>query len=220
MPSRARCLLPFAAFLVSFYAVWIVWCVQLIHYSDPLEAGGIRALARVLLWIVPTLVYVRVVERQQLLDYLGLKRHAGRGLFWGAVAALLPVAAACYRISTGAVRLQLPTDEATWLNPVLGAPIAEELLFRGLIFRKLEKALGTVAGILLSAVLFALIHFPYWFLSGAKSGWDLAFAEAEMFAQGVAFAVLFRLTGSLWAPLVYHFGNNLVNVSLRPLLSE
>jgi membrane protease YdiL (CAAX protease family) len=220
MPSRATDLLPFAAFLAGLSSLWIIWCILLIRYPDPLDAGFIRALARLLLWIVPTLVYVRVVERQPLLEYLGLQRHVGRGLFWGSVAVLLPVAAAYYRISTGAVRFQLPLDEATWLNPVLGAPIAEELLFRGLVFQKLEKALGTLGGALLSAVLFASIHFPYWFLSGAKSGGDLAFAEAEMFAQGVAFAVLFRLTRSLWAPLVYHFGNNLVSVSLRPLLSE
>jgi membrane protease YdiL (CAAX protease family) len=205
-----------ACFLVAFYAAWTTWCVLLIHFPDPLERGDFRALARLFLWIVPTLAYVQVVERQPVLASLGLTQHVGRGVFWGAVMALLhPVVLAWYRTTFRGSRFELPLEMASWLNPVVGAPLAEELLFRGLVFQRLEKAISTVGGIVVSSVLFALSHFPYWFLSGAKTGWDLAAAEAEMFVYGVVFAVLFRVTGSLWAPLVYHVGNNVVGVSLR-----
>jgi membrane protease YdiL (CAAX protease family) len=218
MPNRENDLRSLAGFLVGFYALWTLWCILLIRYPDPLEEGIVRALARLLLWIVPTLVYVRHVERQLLLSSLGLTRNAGRGVFWGAAAILHPVTVAWYRTTFQSARFEPPTDLATWLNPVLGAPVAEELLFRGLVFQRLEKAIGRAGGLFVSAVLFTLIHFPYWFLSGYKAGWDLAVAEGEMFAFGVAFAVLFCLTRSLWAPLVYHFGNNLVGVSLRAAL--
>ncbi len=220
MAKRERTRWPLAAFLAGFYVGWVAWCVLLIRYPDPLERGDVRALARLLLWIVPTLLYVRLVERRPLLESLGLKRHIGRGLCWGAVAILHPAAVAWYRISAGEARFQFPDDAATWLNPVLGAPVAEELLFRGVIFQRLKRAVGTAWGVVGSAALFALVHFPYWYLSGMKAGWGLAAAEGEMFAYGMAFAVLFRLTGSLWAPLVYHLGNNLLAVSLRPPLSD
>jgi membrane protease YdiL (CAAX protease family) len=216
MPNQDGSLRPLACFLIAFYALWTAWCVLLIHYPDPLERGDIRALARLLLWIVPTLVFVGAVERQPVLSSLGLTRHAGRGIFWGAVVAVLHLGVLIwYRTTFQGFRFELPADAASWLNPIFGAPVAEELLFRGLIFQRLEKAVGTAGGVVVSAVLFALIHFPYWFLSGAKTGWDLAAAEGEMFVYGVVFAVLFRLTRSLWAPLVYHFANNLVGVSLR-----
>ena len=41
---------------------------------------------------------------------------------------------------------------------VVGAPLVEELLFRGLILRALEKSLGPVVAIGLSTVMFALPH--------------------------------------------------------------
>ena len=41
---------------------------------------------------------------------------------------------------------------------VLVAPLAEELLFRGLLFPVLARGLGMTAGVALSAFLFALIH--------------------------------------------------------------
>jgi membrane protease YdiL (CAAX protease family) len=217
MPPRENDLRPLACFLALYFAFWVAWCVLLIRYQE-LDDGVLRALARLFLWIIPTLLYVRLVERRPPLSSLGLTHNVRRGVFWGAIAILHPLAVAWYRISYEGAHFELPTDPATWLNPVLGAPIAEELLFRGLVFQRLEKAIGTVGGVLVSAVLFALIHFPYWFLSGYKEGWDLAVAEGEMFALGVAFAVLFCLTRSLWAPLVYHFGNNLISVSARAAL--
>jgi membrane protease YdiL (CAAX protease family) len=41
----------------------------------------------------------------------------------------------------------------------IGAPIVEELLFRGLALRAIEKRFGAVAGILGSSVLFGVLHF-------------------------------------------------------------
>ncbi|MGI9595685.1 MAG: CPBP family intramembrane glutamic endopeptidase, partial [Acidimicrobiales bacterium] len=41
---------------------------------------------------------------------------------------------------------------------VIGAPLSEEMLFRGLVLRSIEKRLGTVAGVIGSVVLFTAIH--------------------------------------------------------------
>ncbi len=60
---------------------------------------------------------------------------------------------------------QLLTDyrDSIWLYPLLmlivsGAPLAEEVLFRGLVLRAIEKRLGTVMGVIGSVVLFTVIH--------------------------------------------------------------
>lgn len=62
---------------------------------------------------------------------------------------------------------------------VVGAPIVEELVYRGLIQRSLAAAVGRVTGLLLTAALFSLIHFspveyPGLFLAGLVFGGGLS----------------------------------------------
>ena len=58
---------------------------------------------------------------------------------------------------------------------VVGAPVVEELVYRGLVQRSLSVAVGASAGLLLTSILFALIHFspveyPGLFLAGLVFG--------------------------------------------------
>jgi membrane protease YdiL (CAAX protease family) len=108
----------------------------------------------------------------------------------------------------------IPKDLATWLNAILSAPVAEEVLFRGLVFRVLLERLAIWSALVVSALLFALIHLPYWWLSGAASPASLALRLGSIFAYGIFFALLYRWSGSLYAPLICHVLNNLVTVSL------
>ncbi len=107
----------------------------------------------------------------------------------------------------------MPTNIATWIGPIITAPIAEEIVFRGLVFRRLREQWGTMSALLISSALFALIHLPYWWLSGAKSGGDLCFSLLEIAGIGALLCGLFRWTNSLWTPLVYHVFNNFITVS-------
>jgi membrane protease YdiL (CAAX protease family) len=108
----------------------------------------------------------------------------------------------------------LPNDPATWLNAILSAPIAEEILFRGLVFRVLLERLPVWSALAVSALLFALVHLPYWWLSGGASPASLAVRLGSIFAYGVFFALLYRWSGSLYAPVLCHVLNNLVTVSM------
>jgi hypothetical protein len=83
-----------------------------------------------------------------------------------------------------------------WPALVLGAPLTEEPLFRGLILGGFALRYGARKGIFYSALLFALIHlnpwqFPTGLLMGAFLGW------------------LTLRTGSLWPAVFAHFLNNL-----------
>ncbi len=83
-------------------------------------------------------------------------------------------------------------------------PVAEELIFRGLIFRRLRWALDAVPAMLLSALLFAIFHGNL--LQGIYS-----------FAIGVLLAFVYERTHSLLAPVFVHVGANLVSVFLTEL---
>jgi membrane protease YdiL (CAAX protease family) len=86
---------------------------------------------------------------------------------------------------------------APWL--VVIAPFAEEVFFRGYVFRFVTERGGLVLGIVVSSLLFALVHFHPPLL-------------AVYFLYGILFAWLYRWTGRLIAPVTAHVTVNLVGV--------
>jgi membrane protease YdiL (CAAX protease family) len=117
----------------------------------------------------------------------------------------------------------LPFDTETmlillsrWLSMVVAAPIVEELLFRGLIYRGLaESRLGAVGAIVLTSLAFGLVHYP-----GPYGGWP---AVAMAIYGGVLFTWLRWRTGGTSVPIVAHatanfFGALLLTVTILELL--
>ena len=78
------------------------------------------------------------------------------------------------------------------LSTVIIGPIAEELMFRGYVLDSIRKIHGDVLGIILSALLFGMIHFfdPYT-VGMATLG-------------GVLYGYIRVKTGSLWPSVVSH----------------
>lgn len=71
------------------------------------------------------------------------------------------------------------------------APIAEELIFRGLIYRYLRKRFGVLAAISVSSLVFAVVHFNF----------DSAI---YYFIIGVVLSVVFERTKNLYASICLH----------------
>jgi hypothetical protein len=81
----------------------------------------------------------------------------------------------------------------------IGAPIVEEIFYRGLLQRSLERRFGVWTGILGSAVLFGVSHFQL-----------LQLPALVMF--GVVLGVLAHRTGRLAAPIAAHIVFNMTTV--------
>jgi membrane protease YdiL (CAAX protease family) len=79
----------------------------------------------------------------------------------------------------------------------LVGPVAEEVFFRGFAYRVLRERLGTTAGLLLSALLFALVHMN-------------PVGLVPIFVMGLVLAWLYQRTGSLAASIGLHCANNLL----------
>ncbi len=100
----------------------------------------------------------------------------------------------------------LGTRIALGLLVLFEAPLLEEPLFRGILFRGYASALPVWLSMALSGFVFALVHVnaatfvPLWFL-------------------GVVFAELYRRTGTLLAPMTAHALFNAVNLALLPFLA-
>ncbi len=84
---------------------------------------------------------------------------------------------------------------------VIGAPIVEELFFRGLLLRGLQRRMPDAAAVALSSVLFGLSHFQ----DASAGGLVLV---VSLFAFGVVLAVLAvrsgRLGPGIWAHAAFN----------------
>lgn len=84
-----------------------------------------------------------------------------------------------------------------FLATVILAPIVEELIFRGVILRKLAGMSGITVAILLSSILFGLGHS----LGGIFSA----------FLFGICMSILYIKSDNIFIPIFAHFLNNLIS---------
>ncbi len=111
------------------------------------------------------------------------------------------------------------TAQSPWLLiafVAMLAPLYEEVLFRRVFYGRLLAAGRPLLGLVLSAGLFAFVHeIPG--LGG--NPWTVTLVLWTVYAGlGVAFALLYRRCGTLWAPIAAHATHNLLACVL--LLSE
>lgn len=85
------------------------------------------------------------------------------------------------------------------LGSCLVIPIAEEVLYRGVVYKRLRNLFGTVAAIILSAVIFGLVHVNL-----------VQFLYAGI--MGLLLAYLFEMTGKLYTSILGHIAANLAAV--------
>lgn len=81
----------------------------------------------------------------------------------------------------------------------VAAPVLEEVLFRGLIFRRLRTYCTFPAAVLVSALLFGAYH------GNVVQG-------VYGFLMGAALAFMYERFRTIWAPILFHAAANLISV--------
>jgi membrane protease YdiL (CAAX protease family) len=77
------------------------------------------------------------------------------------------------------------------LATVVAAPLAEEVIFRGFLYRALRDSWGRTPAVIVSALAFAALHMAFPVM-------------IPLLVLGLAFALVFEWTGSLWASITMH----------------
>jgi membrane protease YdiL (CAAX protease family) len=170
-----------------------------------------------------TVVWLRVRHRPAFAA-LGLPkrpvREVGSGVGWGLVVRLgsIPVILLVATLVEAFIDRplvtpeQLETDVGTGtivlavIVAVLVAPVAEELFFRGFLYRSLRVRHGYWFAAIVSSILFGLVH---WQPEGLLPSLPLMVGVAT---AAMAWAYLYDRSGSMLVPIASHMAFNLVGV--------
>lgn len=187
------------------------WLIPLVAFALAISSAGLfRSLAAPfatiawkLFWVVVcfgALWFARGVALKEALQKLGLFGPAGTGLGWTLLASL-PMLLILPLASKGHIAI---TAERLFMGVLIG-PAAEEVLFRGYLFRQLYRRAewGLVTSVLVTAVVFGLLHLRN-LISGGN--WTEMLLQVGITSAGGAFfAWLFvRWGDNLWVPIGMH----------------
>jgi membrane protease YdiL (CAAX protease family) len=188
--------------VLTFAAVPLIMIVASKLVEKPYRIVWPQLLAAVLVWLGYRF-YVRRIEKRQPTELAtrGMALELGKGLLLGAglVASTFAVLAAfgAYRldgVNAVSIMILVPLAELILVG------MAEEMVFRGVIFGVTERSLGSKAAIVISALIFSLAHLPNEGVS--------ALGIAAIAAYGVLQAAIYMKTRRLWACIGTHVGWN------------
>ena len=80
-------------------------------------------------------------------------------------------------------------------------PVFEEILYRGVLQRTLQQRYSVRTGLIISSLLFAVMHFDWYQLPG-------------LFVIGMCFGIAYNKTNSLLSPIIAHMVNNIFALAL------
>lgn len=181
--------------------------------SDPHSSGFLLAVATCVsspIGIGLTAVCVRMKRGWRVRDYLVLRGVHGLALLkWLGRAAVFAIASDVLTILLG--RSIVPEFMARvyatavftpllWIALVVAAPLFEETLFRGFLFKGFQHSrVGAIGAVVLTSLLFGVVHLQY----------D-AYGIATAVAIGLLLGIARLKTESLYPPLAMHALLNLV----------
>jgi membrane protease YdiL (CAAX protease family) len=196
----------FAATLLALLVALQVLVALAIHKVPTAARGPVAIVAEIVVCVIVMVAYrgeVRLIERRKSAE-LQFDRSTVFILSGVLIGILLFVV-------VYAILWALGVAHYTGLGAVNGVPAAfagamaaavgEEIVFRGVIFRIIEEGMGTLAAIVLSAILFGLLH-------AANPGASPVSTAAIALEAGVLLSVGYAATRTLWFPIGMHIGWN------------
>lgn len=95
----------------------------------------------------------------------------------------------------------------TVLAIIFLVPLAEEVLFRGILQRSIAKYLGRWQAIALSSIIFAFFHFS------TTQGWNNIELILSLFTLSCYLGLIYEKRGSIWAPVGLHMAFNAISIA-------
>ena len=209
----------YAAYILIFFAVWAALTVIVfpsienkvgLPGSDMIKDG----LFKTVIWTIPALFLMKGY-REKLSVKEGLFRP---GKSWwvlipGLVGFTIYLLMVKYRTS---YTIALAEDFSLWLIPIyLFVGFNEEIVFRGWLLNSTVTEKNKVPAIAANAVLFLLIHFPTWIMSGTLAEHITSGSFIIIAMLSVVFSLCFTYSKSVTVPALMHFWWDFLIVALK-----
>ncbi|MEU4363535.1 CPBP family intramembrane glutamic endopeptidase [Promicromonospora sp. NPDC023987] len=194
-------------FVWQLLAVAAVWILGNLGTAAVKDNPWLALAAGLLTAVVAVIVYGWVVRRTEHRAPVEVSlKGAGSGISWGTLLGIAMFGAVIANIAffgdytiNG---LGDPAGAITLLGIMAGAAVAEELVFRGVLFRNIERWTGTWIALGLTGSLFGLIHL-------ANPNATPLGAIAIAIEAGGMLTAAYIATRKLWVPIGLHFGWNI-----------
>ncbi len=182
---------------------------NLIPETSGLWAPILKACIAAGLCVLGYRIFEIYVERRSSSDFaMGSSRWGGAVREWVAglaIGAGLFTLVVCITWALGGYRIDgwtfAPSILASGIAMAIVSGIIEEILLRGIIFRFVEAAAGSIIALIFSAGLFGVLH-----IGNPNASWIAAFAIA--IEAGVMLAAVYMITRRLWAVIGLHMAWN------------
>ena len=205
------------AYLLWLYLGWTVYVAYIYQNLITYGAYGeiINELARFVIYVMPLFWILPKIEFPKFTD-LGFHGDFIKNISIGIVVSIIfiAIAAPLTMLSKGMdIGVESISVASIWVG-LSFAVVVEEIVFRGYLLNSF-LCYGKAKAVLVSSILFLLIHFPGWWLLGTHSslvGWITT--SASIFILGVILSILFLRFNSLWICILVHSANNLVAASV------
>ncbi|GAA1843446.1 hypothetical protein GCM10009836_23510 [Pseudonocardia ailaonensis] len=190
-----------ARFLAGFLVLWAVLAGT--SALDPTVRWGPAVLLAVVVAALLVSRYVFRLTPREAVDALGLGRPARRGLVVSVVVSALVLLVWPTTALVSGVPIPLRADWPLVLIGVLALHgLAEEVIWRGYVFRRLARGRGFWQAVWWSMPLIALTHVPIVLTAGPAIGLGAMLVAA---VTSIPLSRLFVLGGgTVWAPALLH----------------
>lgn len=218
--QRRGSLTKLAIYVALFFLVWSLRAIVFIHIDESIESAVWKSVysnaVKFIIWVVPVFITLGV-SRLRPFTYLKLTTPVNkRGLLVGAGVTLVwfsLVVLGEALVSGRNAGAMLAARSSEWpgiLASVFFSPISEEILFRGFFLNRLSEISSLWKATVISALLFMLVHWPYWV---SKNGFSPQVIKdsVNVFLLGCLFGWLMKKTNSLWPAIGAHIANNFLS---------
>lgn len=195
---------------LQFALIWIaIYCVAESLANQLSELVGINSSVTFLVNIILTLALLSWIKRRGLFEKYGLCRTT---LPASRFAWYIPLGLVISHSLWNGVAVNMPIiDTICYIGSMICVGFLEEVIFRGFLFKALEKD-NVKSAIIISSVTFGLGHLLN-LVNG--SGMELVTNLCQVVGAvtiGFLFVILFYRGGSLWPCIITHAANNAIGV--------
>ena len=187
---------------LTYFIVFVCWLLYryFTRFPDLVD----ELLMKPLIWISPV-IYISFLKKFRFKE-LGFKILSLRFFLLSAVIGIgltalqfLPLYFQFHKVPS------IPPDFIILALATIGTAVSEEILFRGFIFKQLQKQFSTIISTLITSILFSFMHVPILIFIQNTAGINLISSLYIIFVSSLVFCLLYWYTKNLWSPIIAHF---------------